>query len=264
MKVYISADLEGITGTTAWVETDINRQDIQPFLKQMTKEVEAAIEGAISGGATEILLKDAHDSARNLDISNLPVNCKVIRGWTGDPMCMVAGLNESFDRAIFIGYHSKGGSHRNPLAHTLVVNADVKINGEYASEFLINTYAASLHGVPVAFVSGDAGLIEEIHTFNENIVTFATKEGIGNATVNVSPNLTIKETKILVEAAMKVNREALKVELPKQFVVEMIYRDHTRAFRNSFYPGATFKPHNTVEFVTDDYYEVLRILQFLT
>lgn len=117
MKVYISADIEGITGTTAWIETELNTQDIQPFLKQMTKEVEAAIEGAIAGGATEILLKDAHDSARNIDISNLPVNCKVIRGWTGDPMCMVAGLDESFDRAIFIGYHSKGKSPQPVSAH---------------------------------------------------------------------------------------------------------------------------------------------------
>nr|WP_106780207.1 M55 family metallopeptidase [Lysinibacillus timonensis] len=264
MKVYISADLEGVTGSTTWIETEKNAPDYEPFQKQMTKEVEAAIEGAIAGGATEILLKDAHDSARNLDISNLPVNVKVIRGWTGDPMCMVAGLEESFDRVIFIGYHSKGGSHRNPLAHTLVTNADVKINGEYASEFLINTYAAALHDVPVAFVSGDVGLTEEICTVNENIVTFATKEGIGHATINVSPQLAISEIRRLVEQAMKIERKDLQVKLPATFHVEIIYRDHTRAFRNSFYPGAKFKPHNTVEFETDNYYEVLRILQFLT
>ncbi|MEK4229841.1 M55 family metallopeptidase [Solibacillus sp. FSL H8-0538] len=264
MKVYISADIEGITGTTSWSETELNAPDSQFFKQQMTKEVEAAIEGAIAGGATEILLKDAHDSARNMDISNLPENCKVIRGWTYEPMCMVAGLDESFDRAIFIGYHSKGGSERNPLAHTLCVFADVKINGEYASEFLINTYAAALHGVPIAFVSGDVGLTEEIQSVNDNIVTFATKEGIGNATISVSPQLTIKETKRLVEESMKVDREALQVTLPTRFVVEIIYREHTRAYRNSFYPGATFKPHNTVEFVTNDYFEVLRILQFLT
>ncbi len=76
--------------------------------------------------------------------------------------------------------------------------------------------------------------------------------------------MAIAETKRLVEASMKVSRNNLQVTLPKQFVVEIIYRDHTRAYRNSFYPNATFKPHNTVEFVTDDYFEVLRILQFLT
>lgn len=264
MKVYISADLEGVAGSTTWIETEKNTPDYAPFQKQMTKEVEAAIEGAIAGGATEIVLKDAHDSARNIDISNLPENVKIIRGWTGDPMCMVAGLDESFDRAIFIGYHSKGGSHRNPLAHTLVVNADVKINGEYASEFLINAYAAALHGVPVAFVSGDVGLTEEIKSVNENIVTLPIKEGIGGATVSISPKLAISETKRLVEEAMKVDRDSIKIELPKQFNVEIIYRDHTRAYRNSFYPGAKFKPHNTVEYETDNYFDVLRILQFLT
>lgn len=264
MKVFISADLEGVAGSTTWIETEKNTPDYAPFQQQMTKEVLAAFEGAIAGGATEILLKDAHDSARNIDISILPENVKIIRGWTGDPMCMVAGLDESFDRAIFIGYHSKGGSHRNPLAHTLVVNADVKINGEYASEFLINTYAAALQGVPVAFVSGDVGLTEEIKSVNENIVTFATKEGIGGATVSVSPKLAINETKRLVEEAMKVDRNTIQVDLPENFFVEIVYRDHTRAFRNSFYPGAKFKPHNTVEFETNNYFDVLRILQFLT
>lgn len=264
MKVFISADLEGVAGSTTWIETEKNALDYAPFQKQMTKEVEAAIEGAIAGGATEIVLKDAHDSARNIDISNLPENVKIIRGWTGDPMCMVAGLDESFDRAIFIGYHSKGGSHRNPLAHTLVVSADVKINGEYASEFLINTYAAALHGVPVAFVSGDVGLTEEVKSLNENIVTLPIKEGIGGATVSISPKLALKETKRLVEEAMKVDRKSLQIMLPKHFVVEIIYRDHTRAYRNSFYPGAQYKPHNTVIFETDNYFDVLRALQFLT
>ena len=264
MKVYISADIEGITGTTVWSETELNAPDYLQFQKQMTKEVLAAIEGAIAGGATEILLKDAHDSARNILIEELPENVKIIRGWTQEPMCMVAGLDESFDRAIFIGYHSEGGSEKNPLAHTLSLLADIKINGEYASEFLINTYAAALYNVPVAFVSGDQALTEHIARYNENIVTFATKEGIGAATVNVSPKKTLKETKQLITQAMQVEREAIQIELPKQFKVEIIYKDHIKAYRNSFYPGAKFKAHNTVEYETSDYFEVLRILQFLT
>ena len=264
MKVYISADIEGITGTTVWSETELNAPDYLQFQKQMTKEVLAAIEGAVAGGATEILIKDAHDSARNILIEELPENVKIIRGWTQEPMCMVAGLDESFDRAIFIGYHSEGGSEKNPLAHTLSLLADIKINGEYASEFLINTYAAALYNVPVAFVSGDQALTEHIARYNENIVTFATKEGIGAATVNVSPKKTLKETKQLITQAMQVEREAIQIELPKQFKVEIIYKDHIKAYRNSFYPGAKFKAHNTVEYETSDYFEVLRILQFLT
>lgn len=264
MKVYISADIEGITGTTVWSETELNAPDYMQFQKQMTREVLAAIEGAIAGGATEILLKDAHDSARNILLEDIPENVKIIRGWTQEPMCMVAGLDASFDRAIFIGYHSEGGSERNPLAHTLSLLADVKINGEYASEFIINTYAAALHQVPVAFVSGDQGLTEHIARYNESILTFATKEGVGSATINVSPKKTLKETKKLVEYAMKIDRQQLQIELPEHFKVEIIYKDHMKAYRNSFYPGATFKSHNTVEFETSDYFEVLRVLQFLT
>lgn len=142
--------------------------------------------------------------------------------------------------------------------------ADVKINGEYASEFLINTYAAALHGVPVAFVSGDKALTEHIARYNDEIVTFATKEGIGHATISVSPQTTLKETKRLIEVAMKIERSKLQIELPQQFNVEIIYKDHIKAYRNSFYPGAKFKAHNTVQFETTDYFEVLRLLQFLT
>ena len=63
---------------------------------------------------------------------------------------------------------------------------------------------------------------------------------------------------------MKIERSKLQIELPQQFNVEIIYKDHIKAYRNSFYPGAKFRPHNTVEFKTNDFYEVLRILQFLT
>ncbi|MGA3678348.1 M55 family metallopeptidase, partial [Lysinibacillus agricola] len=75
------------------------------------------------------------------------------------------------------------------------------------------------------------------------MITFATKEGIGNATISVSPQLTIMETKRLVEESMKVSREDLQVTLPERFVVEIISRDHTRAYRNSFYPTTSFQPH---------------------
>lgn len=264
MKVYISADIEGITGTTHWNETELNLPDIHPFQKQMTKEVYAAIEGAIAAGATEIVLKDAHDSGRNIDISGLPDICKVIRGWTGDPMCMVTGLDESFHSVIYIGYHSAGGSEKNPLAHTLSTIAEIKINGKYVSEFVINTYAAALHGVPVCFISGDAGLMEEVKEYNESIVMLPVKEGIGGATISISPNLAIKQTKQLVEQALKVDVLKYKVVLPESFEVEIIYKEHAKAYRNSFYPGAEFKAHNTVLYKTNDFYDVLRLLQFLT
>ena len=72
MKVYITADIEGVTGMAHWDETYKDKPDYKEFQEQMTDEVVAACEGALAAGATEILVKDAHDSARNILASRLP------------------------------------------------------------------------------------------------------------------------------------------------------------------------------------------------
>ena len=133
MNVYISADIEGITGITHWDETEkTNPDDYIQYQDQMTKEVAAACEGALNAGATEILVKDAHDSGRNILADRLPEDVKLIRGWSGHPLCMVQELDESFDAAVFIGYHSRAGSDANPLAHSMSLKLDsIDLNGVY-------------------------------------------------------------------------------------------------------------------------------------
>ena len=89
MKVYISADIEGVTGTSHWDEADKKSSDFSEFQEQMTAEVIAACEGALQAGATEMLVKDAHDTARNIIASKLPQEVSLIRGWSGHPFKMV-------------------------------------------------------------------------------------------------------------------------------------------------------------------------------
>jgi len=89
MKVYISVDIEGCAGITHWDEAGKNHADWQEFREQMTKEAVAAIEGAKIAGATEILVKDAHSSGRNIIASMLPADVRLIRAWQGHPLCMV-------------------------------------------------------------------------------------------------------------------------------------------------------------------------------
>lgn len=265
MKIYISADIEGITGVTSWSETEKNHSDHGDFAKQMTKEVKAACEGAFEAGASEIYIKDAHDSARNIDINELPEEVLLQRGWAGEPMCMVSGLDSSYDAALFIGYHSRAGSGDSPLAHTLDTDLDyIKINGTYASEFLINAYAAALHGVPVAFLSGDKGLTEEVNQVNSHISTVSVKEGIGKSTISIHPEKAVKEIKAKVKDVLKGDYSLCKIELPKGFEVEIAYKNHETAFRNSFYPGAKLISPKVIAYSTHDYYEVLRLFHFLT
>ena len=105
MNVYISADIEGTAGITHWDEADRNNPAYPEFREAMTREVVAACEGAIAAGATDILIKDAHDSGRNIHVSQLPECARIVRGWSGHPYSMVQELDESFDALVLIGYH---------------------------------------------------------------------------------------------------------------------------------------------------------------
>ncbi len=107
--------MEGITGVTHWDEVTKEHGDYPQFQKQMSKEVAAACEGAFAAGATEIRIKDAHDSGRNILQSMLPENTHLIRGWSGHPYSMVQELDDSFDAGMMIGYHSRAGAGGNPL-----------------------------------------------------------------------------------------------------------------------------------------------------
>ena len=266
MKIYISADIEGVTGVTTWSETEKGKEEYREFAAQMNREVKAACEGALCAGAKEIWIQDAHDSGRNLDHNEFPIETKLIRNWAGHPFCMVQGLDKSFDAVIFIGYHSAGGSEHNPLAHAM--NADfvknIKINGEYASEFLIHGYAAATLGVPVVFLSGDKGLTEEVNRINKNITTVAVKEGVGASTINIHPQKALELIKKMVEESLKENLQDCLLQLPEKFFVEIEYRDHQKANKLSFYPGVKRISPNVLSYETRGYFEVLRMLLFLT
>ena len=263
MKIYISADIEGVTGVTHWDETDLGKADSSIFREQMTAEVVAACEGALQAGATEIWVKDAHDSARNIIASKLPREAKLIRGWSGHPFLMVQELNDTFDGLLLIGYHSRGGAGTSPLAHTMTGNITcMSINEQPASEFLIHTYAAAYAKVPVAFVSGDKGLCDEIAQFNSHIGTVAVKEGIGNSTVSIHPDLAVAQIREGASNALKGGLSLCQVKLPAAFSVEIQYRRAYDAYHFGFFPGATQKDDVTVRFENDSYYEVMRFLLF--
>ena len=151
MKIYISVDMEGITGVSHWDEVDHNKPSYSYFQEQMSKEVAAACEGAFLAGAKEIFVKDAHYSARNIIPSFLPKNVKIIRGWSGHPSSMVQELNSKFDALLMVGYHSKAGSGGNPLAHTLSSSKIERIilNDRPASELLLHGTIASKYHVPL-------------------------------------------------------------------------------------------------------------------
>ena len=264
MKVYLSADIEGVTGVTHWDETDRLKSDYIEFREQMTAEVSAACEGALQAGAAEIWVKDAHASARNLIASRLPKQTHLIRGWSGHPFSMVQELDESFHAMLMVGYHSRAGSGENPLAHTFSGNiANLQINGSYASELQIHAYTAAYVNVPLVFVSGDEGICEEAALLIPQIATLAVKRGVGDASVNIHPHLAVEKIFERVQKALQDDVSKCRLPLPGQFAVEITYKDHAIARKASFFPGAVLKQPHTIGFESDDYFEVLRLFAFV-
>ena len=264
MKIYLSADIEGITGITEWSEADKSSADNNEFRERMTAEVAAACEGAIAAGADEILVKDAHWTGRNLLAEKLPRQARLWRGWSGHPYSMVQGLDKSFHAALFIGWHSGGSRGGNPLAHTLSSSRinGIRVNGQWATEYLLHAYAAALEGVAVALVSGDEQLCAEVRDIAPGTATLAVLQGFGAATLALHPAESRERLRSEVQAALSGPLRAKPLVLPRQFNVEISHKDARNAYRAAFYPGATLVNATTVGYVTDDWYEVMRLLQF--
>lgn len=265
MKIFISVDIEGVTGVSHWDETYKVKVEGKFFVEQMTREVKAACEGAIKAGAKEIWIKDAHGSARNIDFSRLPENIRIVRGWARDPYSMVQGIDDSFDAAMYIGYHSAAGSDGNPLSHTMKASKiyEMKINGERASEFMLYSYACQYHGVPSVFLSGDKKITEEAVRINNNIKTVAVLEGVGNSTVSIHPDVAVDRIEKEVAKALQEDISKCNIELPKEFVLEIQYVHHYDAYTYSFYPGAELINETTVRFTSKDYFEIIRAVLFM-
>lgn len=264
MKVYVSADIEGVTGIGHDDETSKGHSDYGEFRQRMTGEVAAACRGALNAGATDIVVKDAHGDGRNLVAEELPEQVTLIRGWSGHPLLMVQEIDESFTAAVFIGYHSRVGSGGNPLAHTLTARSNlIRINDRPAAEFLIYAYAVSLYGVAFVFVSGDEALCEDVRDFNPQIRTFATMRGVGDSTLSAHPARSVQGIEKGVEEALRGDLTACRITLPDSFRVEIDYRQAMSAYRASFFPGASLTGTRALLFETDDYFEVLRLLSFV-
>ena len=265
MKVYISVDIEGCAGITHWDETSKTHADYAEFREQMTRETIAAIEGAEAAGATDILIKDAHETGRNLILSMLPGNVRIIRDWAGHPLCMVQELDESFNAVMMVGYHAAAGSEANNLAHTLSSDAvDLRINGVRASEFMVHALASSMLKVPTVMVSGDRGLMDEVEAANPAIIRCAVKEGRGKSTISMTPVAACKAIRQSAELALKSDLKRCLLKVPERTIVEITYGNAALAYRHSWYTGCRHTGNRTIRFETNDYFEALRMLNYVT
>ena len=104
-------------------------------------------------------MKDAHGSGRNIRQEELPPEVTLVRGWSGHPYAMVQEIDPTFDAVAMIGYHGPASDPQNPLSHTYSGSWNhITLNGSLCPEYWLYAHCAALEGVPVVFVSGDAGI----------------------------------------------------------------------------------------------------------
>lgn len=217
MKVWMSLDMEGVAGIVDWDQCRPGSGATYVLgCELLLDEVNAAIEGAIAGGATEIVLNDSHSRMANLDPRTIAGKAQYISG-RHKPRYMMEGLDDSFDAIFFVGYHGSISGRPSTMSHTYnpEVFSGAKVNGSYVGESGINAIAADHFGVPIAFVSGDQVTWEETAPFAAGAAHVVTKQSITRASAK---NLHPAESCRLIRAGAQqaVERVAAgTVELPR-------------------------------------------------
>ena len=264
MKIYVSVDIEGVAGIAHWDEATKLKNDYREFQERMTAEAVAAAEGALAAGATEIWIKDAHSSGRNILAEQLPRQVRLVRGWSGHPYGMLQEIDGSFDAVALVGWHAPASDGNNPMSHTLTGRfAKVTLNGELCSEYLISVHVAALTDTPVVFLSGDVGICEIAKAKNPQIHTVVTNAGQGESVIAIQPAIAREQIRETLAVALQSDFAAHVQPRADHYKLSIRFNHHGVAYRKSFYPGAVLDDPETVVFEAADFYEVARILNFM-
>jgi D-amino peptidase len=161
VKVFLSSDMEGTAGVVDWAQCVGDGPEAAAGRRLLLAEVNAAIVGAVAGGATEVVVNDSHSTMRNLPADELAAGASYISG-SHKPMYMMQGLDATYDAVLFVSYHGSIGAAAG-LSHTYNPNAvsEVRLGGVVTGEAGINALVAAHFGVPVVLVTGDSEACEE-------------------------------------------------------------------------------------------------------
>ena len=225
----------------------------------MTVEANAAVEGALAGGATEVVVRDAHDTGRNILPDLLHKSARLLRDWSFGPKEMMEGIDETFGAAVFIGYHASAGKHNAILEHTWSGRiTDFKINGVSLPEAGLNALIAGHFNVPVVFVSGDQAVCDQVRGLLGEIESVAVKKGIGAATLSLHPEVSGPLIKEGVERALRNLGKYKPYRLTPPYKLVLTLKDEKMVDNGQYYPGAKRTGDWELTFESKDLMEVLK------
>lgn len=201
MKLLIAVDMEGATGVASWDHVDPKGTEYQRFRRLLTGDVNAAIEGALEAGVTEIQVSDGHWNSGNVLVEELHPMARLNTG-TPSPFSMVQGAQEGADAAFFVGYHARMGTLHAVLDHTWSSTrvANLWINGRLAGETALNGSVCGAFGIPVLLVTGDQAVAAEAAEWIHGVEAAVVKTACGRSAVRC---LTPSQTAPLIRNAAK-------------------------------------------------------------
>jgi D-amino peptidase len=265
VKVYISADMEGIGGVVTGEQLGVSGFEYQRFREFMTEEVLAAIRGARAAGATEFLVSDSHGNGQNLLIEKLPDDVSLVRSWPR-PLGMVEGIDETFDCALFIGYHTSTSNPAGVRAHTFssATLTDVRLNAVSVSEAGFNAAVAGHFGVPVAMVTGDDAIVAEAKRYIGDLEGAVVKHALS---FHSARTLTPAAARRLIEdtARRAVERRGSfrPFRLDGDVTLEVSFKNYRQAELLAYLPIVERKDSHSIRFVGKDMVAISKFVQFM-
>jgi D-amino peptidase len=260
VRVYISVDMEGIAGINHPHPTDPADRRYPVSVDLMVGETNAAIEGALAAGATDILVNDSHWNMYNLLPADLHAAARVLQGqkaWS-----MVAGARPgadakpAFDVALFVGYHTRAGHPTGTIAHTYSgVPVETRLAGRPTGEYGMNALVLGAWGIPVGMVAGDDALAEEVDgwlPWAERVVV-KTIDG-GRSAISAHPSVARERVRDGAERAVRraAAGELRTLEVDPPVVIEVDFAKGVIADHAAIMPGTERVGDRTVRVSSDD------------
>lgn len=259
MRVYISADYEGICGIVSWSQQRVYSLESR---RLMTQEVNAAVKGAIAGGASEVVVNDAHDSMCNLIPEEIHPEAKFILG-RSKPSLMMEGLEKGFDLVFLVGYHAAGGIGTGVLSHSYSSSciSEIRINGQLCGEATVNAGFAGSLGIPVGLVTGDEVLAREATAWPTPPKIAQVKESIGRyAACSLHPSKARRQIEKLAQEAVTASKEFQPVVFAEPLNLQVSFIETNMADVVTLLPGVIRKGACTVMYKAEKYNELYNMI----
>jgi D-amino peptidase len=268
LKVYISADMEGITGVVSVDQLGPASFEYTQARQWMTAEVLAAIQGAREAGATEFVVSDSHGNGESLLIDKFPADIPItiVRSFPR-PLGMMEGIDSTFGAVIFIGYHAATTSTTGVRAHTMssALLTRIALNGVPQSEAGINAAIAAQYGVPVVMITGDDAIVSETKQRLGNVEGVVVKRAIGfHSAATLTPEAGQARIRQQAKTAVTRRAEMKPYVMTKPLSVDVSFKNYRPVELLGYLPNVQRVDAHTVRFVGRDMVEISKFLEFVT